>query len=88
MALGASRRHIAWIAVRIAAQSVFVGIAGGLTVQILIQRLLSTWMGNSNPAPHNVVPPTMLLILCSVIACLLPARRAASIHPVEALHYE
>jgi ABC-type antimicrobial peptide transport system permease subunit len=49
---------------------------------------LSTWMGNSDLAPHNVVPPTMLLILCSVIACLLPARHAASIHPVEALHYE
>jgi len=88
MALGASRRHIAWVAVRIAAQSVIVGIAGGLAVQMLIQRLLSTWMGNSDLAPHNVVPTTMLLILCSVIACLLPARRAASIHPVEALRYE
>jgi predicted permease len=88
MALGASRRRIAWIAVRMAAQSVIVGIAGGLTVQMLIQRLLTTWMGNSDPAPRNVVPATMLLILCSVIACLLPARRAASIHPVEALRYE
>jgi predicted permease len=88
MALGASRRHIAWIAVRMAAQSVMVGIAGGLTVQMLIQRLLSAWMGNSDPAPYNVVPATMLLILCSVTACLLPARRAASIHPVEALRYE
>ena len=88
LALGASRRHIAWIAVRMAAQSVMVGIAVGLTVQILIQRLLTTWMGNSNLAPHNVLPATMLLILCSVIACLPPARRAASIHPVEALRYE
>jgi ABC-type lipoprotein release transport system permease subunit len=42
-------------------------------------------MNNSDPAPQIVVPATMLLILCSVIACLLPARRAASIHPVEAL---
>jgi ABC-type lipoprotein release transport system permease subunit len=47
------------------------------------QRLFSV-----DPAPHNVLPATMLLILSSVIACLLPARRAASIHPVEALRYE
>ena len=45
-------------------------------------------MGSSDLAPHNLMPATMLLILCSVSACLLPARRAASIHPVEALRYE
>jgi ABC-type antimicrobial peptide transport system permease subunit len=88
MALGASRRHIAWIAVRIAAQSVIVGIAGGLAVDMLIQRLLATWMSNEDLASHNLMPATLLLVLCSVSACLLPARRAASIHPVEALRYE
>ncbi len=88
MALGASRRHIGWVATRVAGLSVAVGVAVGLAVQMFIQRLLTTWMGNSDLAPHNVVPATILLILCSVIACLLPARRAASIHPVEALRYE
>ncbi len=88
MALGASRSHIAWIAVRVVGISVAVGVAVGLTVQMFIQRLLITWMDNSDFAPRSVWPATLLLILCSVIACLLPARRATSIHPVEALRYE
>ena len=88
MALGASRKHIAWIAMRVAGISVAVGIAVGLIVEMLIQRFLTTWMGNSDLASYNVLPATILLILCSVIACLLPARRAASIHPVEALRCE
>jgi ABC-type lipoprotein release transport system permease subunit len=31
---------------------------------------------------------TLLLIVCAFFACLLPARRAISIHPIEALRYE
>jgi ABC-type lipoprotein release transport system permease subunit len=31
---------------------------------------------------------TLLLIVCAFFACLLPARRAVSIHPIEALRYE
>jgi predicted permease len=88
MALGASRRHIVWIAVRIAARSVMVGIAGGLAAGMLLQRLLATWMGSERLASHNLMPATLLLVLCSLGACLLSARRAVSIHPVEALRYE
>ena len=88
MALGASRRHVAWVAVRTAARSVMIGIAGGLAVDMLIEKLLITWMSSKDLASHNLIPATLLLILCSISACLLPARRAASIHPVEALRYE
>ena len=88
MALGASRRHVAWVAVRTAARSVMIGIAGGLAVDMLIEKLLITWMSSKDLASHHLIPATLLLILCSISACLLPARRAASIHPVEALRYE
>jgi len=88
MALGASRSHILWVAASVAARSVLVGIAAGLAIDLLIQRLLARWMNNADFSSNSLTLVTLLLVACSVVACLFPARRAASIHPVEALRYE
>jgi ABC-type antimicrobial peptide transport system permease subunit len=88
MALGASRSHILWVAVRVAARSVMIGIAVGLSIDLFIHKLLTKWMNNSDLGSNGLPVGTLLLVICAIIACLLPARRAASIHPVEALRYE
>jgi ABC-type antimicrobial peptide transport system permease subunit len=88
IALGASRSHILWIATRIAVQSVTTGIAAGLTINLLIYRLLGSWMDNSHSDFHGLWIATLCLGACSAIACLIPARHAASIQPTEALRYE
>lgn len=88
IALGASRSHILWIAARIAAQSVMTGIAAGLTIDLFIYHVLARWMDNSHSDFRGLLIATLCLGVCSAIACIIPARRAASIHPTEALRYE
>lgn len=88
MALGAPRRHILWVAAQIALQSVTLGIAIGLSADLLIAKLLTQWMNTLQSVPGSLAAVTLFLILCSIAACLLPARRAASTHPMEALRCE
>lgn len=88
LALGASRRHIVWVAARTAAVGVALGIAVGGTADILLAGMLSTWMNGSRVGWSSTVEAALLLVLCSAMACWLAARRAARLHPTEALRYE
>jgi predicted permease len=86
-AMGAPRSHILWIAERVAVVSVAAGATIGLAVDFFIQRVLVHWTG-SVPTFGSLWSAIVLLIFCSLAACVLPAQRAASIQPVEALRYE
>ncbi len=88
MALGAQRSHVLWIAVRTTAWSAGSGIVVGLLVNLLLQGFLVRWMRVHASNTLGVATVTLLLALCALAACILPALRAASIRPVEALRYE
>jgi putative ABC transport system permease protein len=64
---------------------VVIGVAGSLAVTRAIQSLL---FGVSATDPLTFAAMILLLISAALLACYIPARRAAKIDPIVALRYE
>jgi ABC-type antimicrobial peptide transport system permease subunit len=88
MALGAPRTHILWIAARTGIVSALTGLAIGILVDLFLGRVLARWMDSGLAGFASLLHVALLLALCTFAACLLPARRAAAIHPANALRSE
>jgi putative ABC transport system permease protein len=66
-----------------------VGTLFGVAGAFALTRLLSSVLFRVSAAdPTIYVGAAALLLLVAISACLWPARRAASIHPLAALRYE
>jgi predicted permease len=87
LALGAPRAHILWVAARVALISTAIGVALGLALDAFLGKLLAHWM-HSVLAAGSLFSAAALLALSALLACMLPARRATSVPPAEALRYE
>jgi putative ABC transport system permease protein len=89
MALGAQRRTVRFDVMarglRLAVLGVLLGLAGAWGVSSLLQSQL---FGITGTDPLTYVGGALLLLLVALAACLIPARRAASINPTEALRAE
>ncbi len=88
MALGAQRSHIVWIVVRTTFATVTSGIVVGVVLNLALEKVLRHWTPGSVFAPWMVAGVALLLLICATIACLLPARRAANIEPMQTLRCE
>ena len=88
MALGAKARDVVRIVVSAMLVNVAAGLAAGLVFSILLDSIAAKWVTESSRDPFLLGAVTVLLITVAGLACLLPARRAASVDPMEALRYE
>jgi ABC-type antimicrobial peptide transport system permease subunit len=89
MALGAERRSVLLLVLRETFVLVCIGVAIGTPAALACARVLKrTWFGISPSDPLSITIAVGLLALVAGVACILPARRATHIDPVNALRYE
>lgn len=89
MALGASRGSILGLVVRQGMVLAFVGVAFGLAASLLVTRLIRTLLfGVQTTDPFTFAGISFLLMIITLIACYIPARRAARIDPLVSLRCE
>jgi predicted permease len=89
MALGAERRNILSLVVGHGLRLTLIGIAAGITGAMALTRFLSSLLyGVKWWDPATFVGVSLLLAGVALLACFIPARRAAKVDPMDALRYE
>jgi ABC-type antimicrobial peptide transport system permease subunit len=89
MALGASARDAARMVLREGLQLSAWGLGVGLVLSLLLGRLLASMLYRvSGSDPLVLVAATALLLGASLLACWVPARRAAMVAPMASLRSE
>jgi putative ABC transport system permease protein len=89
MALGAQRFRLLGLVVRQGMVPVAVGLGAGVAVAFVLARAIRGLLFGVQPAdPLTIAGVIVLLLVVGVMACLIPARRAAGIDAVAALRFE
>ena len=88
-ALGASRREIVGLVVRQGMRLAAIGMAAGLVAALALTRFMAGLLYGVRPAdPATLAAVTLLLGGIALLACYIPARRAAAVDAVVALRCE
>jgi putative ABC transport system permease protein len=89
MALGAQRRDVLMMVLKQSAAMLAIGVVVGLgTSYWLARTIVSLLYGVSANAPGAFLAMALLMALVGLLASYFPARRAASVDPMVALHNE
>jgi ABC-type antimicrobial peptide transport system permease subunit len=89
MALGATRASVLSMVLRGALWQVLIGLGLGIPGALIAGRLMASKLyGVASYDPLALAGATLVLGLCASAAAFIPARRAASIEPMQALRTE
>jgi predicted permease len=89
MALGAEPARVVGSILRDGARIALVGVAAGLIAALLAARAIAAVLFGIAPSdPVTLVTASLALFVVSILACLIPAIRAARIDPLIALRAE
>jgi putative ABC transport system permease protein len=89
MALGARAGDVLRLVLSEGARQLIVGLVIGLGIAVVLARLLRTALFQVEPNdPVTFVIVVTALVAAGISACLIPARRATRVDPIEALRVE
>ena len=88
MALGARGSDVFRMVFSSTAINVGAGLLAGILLSIAFNKISTRWVMESSRNPWILAGVTLVLIAAAALACFVPARRASSIDPMEALRYE
>jgi putative ABC transport system permease protein len=89
MAVGAQRHEVVWLVLKRGLLQLGMGLAVGLAGALALSQVFVDFLVDIRPTdPGTLAAITFTLTIVCISACLLPARRAARIDPLVALHRE
>ncbi len=89
MALGAGRKDVLAMVIRMGARLVGLGVLLGLLASLGLARAITSQLfGVSAHDPATLAAVAVLLLIIGLAACWIPARRATRVDPLVALRYE
>jgi len=89
MAMGAQSGRVLSLVVQQGMRLAVAGLVAGLVIAFAAMRVLSSLLfGVSSHDPVVFGGVSMILTAVAILACYIPARRAASVNPLVALRYE
>jgi predicted permease len=89
MALGAHRRDVFVLIMRQGAMQTALAVAVGLLLSLAAGRILAQILYEVSPSdPFSLLIASVILAAAALLACLIPARRATRVDPIQALRTE
>jgi predicted permease len=88
MALGAGRGRIVNAAVQPTVPAIVAGLVAGLALSVSLNAIVARWSIGDLNDPVVLVAISLVLLVATTMAAALPANRAASIPPADALRID
>ena len=88
MALGAKALDVVRMVLSGTTWNVAVGVVAGILLCVAFDTFAAQWVTESSRDPLILAGVTAVLLTVAALACVAPARRAASIDPMEAVRHD
>ncbi len=88
MALGAQRWNVLAVLLTATLRTTALGLLSGIVLALLLSNTVYRWTDSSTREPLVLCAVAAVFVLTAAIACLLPASRAISVDPMQALRTE